>query len=144
MYTMPFRISDEHTSADVGLVISGKSLEELFADAALGVTAIMTDPDRLEERRRIEVELSAENLENLFLGWLSEIVYYKDAECFLFRRCEFSLLDENPPRLKAELFGDRIDPDRHVLMADIKAVTYYKFKLIKGNQDWQAEVVLDL
>ena len=60
------------------------------------------------------------------------------------KRCDFSVLDENPPRLRGELVGDRIDPERHVLMADIKAVTYYKFKLTNNEQEWQAEVVLDL
>jgi len=141
---MPYIISDEYTSADVGLEVTGHDLAELFADAALGLTAIMTEIDRLNEGRCLEVALTAESLEELFMAWLSEIVYYKDAEQFLLKRCEFAVLDEAPPCLRATLTGDSIDPERQVLMADIKAVTYYKFRMARVNQTWRAEVVLDL
>ncbi len=141
---MPYQLTDLHSCADVGLVATGRDLEELFTDAAIGLTAIMVDGEGLDDRRRLSFELEEENLDDLFYKWLSELIYYKDAEEFLLKRCVLQVAANHKIRLKAELFGDTIDPGRHVLKIDVKAVTYYRFRIEKVRDQWQGEVVFDL
>lgn len=140
---MPYKHSDKYTRGDIGLTATGCSLTELFVDSGRGLTEIMTDSNNLQESRQIEVELKSDNLSELYYDWLSEIIYLKDAELFLMKRTEFARLDEDG-KLKAKLFGDTIDPKRHILKIDVKAVTYYKFKIEKKDNGWFSEVVFDL
>lgn len=140
---MPFELTDAHTSADIGLIATGRDLVELFSDAALGLTSIMVSMDGLTLDRERLVEIAGDDLENLFRRWLSEIIYIKDAERFLLRRCEIKL-DDNAFSIKGRLFGDTIDPSRHLLKIDVKAVTYYKFRVEKVGDIWRGEVVFDL
>lgn len=142
---MPYELSDKHTSADIGLIATGRDLVELFTDAALGMTSIMVDIKGLEETRQISVELKAESLSELFFAWLSELIYIKDAEKFLLKKCRFNLDESNTsPVLKAELFGDTIDGRRQILKTDVKAVTFYKYSIEKVGNVWRGEVVFDL
>jgi len=46
--------------------------------------------------------------------------------------------------LVATLRGERIDPDRHGLRADVKAVTLHGFSLVRRGSGWEATVVLDI
>ncbi|MCX6829131.1 MAG: archease [candidate division Zixibacteria bacterium] len=141
---MPFELTDLHTSADIGLVATGKNRFELFNDAAIGLTSIMVDIDGLMENRERPVSLRGENFEDLFFQWLSEIIFIKDAERFLMKRAEINFEKEGQAALQGRLFGDSIDPKRHILKTDVKAVTFYKFRVEKMGEIWKAEVVFDL
>ncbi len=126
------------------MTATGQDLIELFADSGRGLTEIMTDSEKLRENRQLDIELNSDSLTELYYDWLSEIIYLKDAELFFMKGAEFNLLDKKRGTLKAKLFGDTIDPKRHVLKVDVKAVTYYKFKIEKIKDGWQSEVVFDL
>ncbi|SYZ73501.1 putative Protein archease [Candidatus Zixiibacteriota bacterium] len=141
---MPFKLTDAHTSGDIGLTATGRDLAELFVDSALGLTSIMVESGGLSERRQIPIALEAETLEKLYLHWLSEIIYLKDAESFLLRGCEIRIFQTEKAILKGVLRGDTIDRQHHILKADVKAVTYYKFRLEQVGEVWQGEVVFDL
>ena len=141
---MPYELSDKYTNADIGLIVTGESLEELFGDAVIGLMDIIVELSGLEEREEIAFELEDDDLESLFYRWLSEIIYYKDADDFLVKRCDLIIVRTDKIRLKARLFGDKIDRLRHVFKVDVKAVTYYEFKIRKTNDHWLGEVVFDL
>lgn len=141
---MPYKITDAHTCADVGLIVSGNDLTQLFSDAADGLMKIMVEPDGLEERRNLIFEIEEDNLEDLFYCWLSELIYYKDAKDFLLKGCQLEITGNEKFKLKAVLSGDNIDPKRHILKIDVKAVTYYRFRIEKIDDIWHGEVVFDL
>ena len=46
--------------------------------------------------------------------------------------------------LKTELYGEKLDPSRHPLRGDIKAVTLHRFTLRQNGDTWEATVVLDI
>lgn len=141
---MPYKFTDVYTTADVGMVVTGRTLNELFIDAALGLTEIIVDSDGLDDRREIAIELEADNLDDLFFIWLSEIIYYKDADSFLVKRGEVDFNTGERIKLRARLWGDSIDPSRHILKTDVKAVTLYRLKVEQINDHWQGEAVFDL
>jgi SHS2 domain-containing protein len=141
---MPYKITDTHTCADVGLIVSGETLEQLFADSAAGLMAIMVEPDGVRENKNSTLELEADDLEELFYSWLSELIYIKDADDFLLKECKLKITKNNQYKLKAELTGDSIDPKRQTLKTDVKGVTYYRFRIEKIENEWHGEVVFDL
>ncbi len=141
---MPYQLSDAHTSGDAGMIATGENLEVLFADSAYGLTDIMADPEKLREEVAYNIELEEENLEDLYFSWLSELVYYKDAEMFLVKRCMIEIQQNENYKLRAVIHGDKIDAARHQLRVDVKAVTYYRFKIEKVENFWLGEVIFDI
>ena len=47
-------------------------------------------------------------------------------------------------RLRAEAIGETIDPGRHSLLADVKAVTLHRLVVERTPDGWRAVVVLDV
>lgn len=136
----PFEIL-EHT-ADVGIVAHGDSLAELFANAATGMFAIMAELEdvRQTEERRIEVE--ARDQEGLMVRWLTELLYYLDAEELLFSR--FVVEEVSETRLRARAFGERIDAERHRLHFGVKAVTRHMLEVAQEEDEYRAQVLFDI
>jgi SHS2 domain-containing protein len=131
----------EHT-ADVGLVIRGQTLEELFAHAADALVDLMVDPRTLRDNIRMTATVSAADRPALLVAWLNELLYLLDAHRFLPRRCGISEFRDTA--LAAELFGDTVDPDRHAVRRLVKAATYHGLSLTQANGLWEARVILDL
>ena len=49
-----------------------------------------------------------------------------------------------PWTLRAGLNADELDPSRHELIADVKAVTLHRFCMEKTPAGWEAFVILDV
>ena len=131
----------EHT-ADIGLAIRGATPEELFENAALGLVDLMIDPTGLREEMRLDVALSAQDREALLVAWLNELLYLLDARGFLPRRCRVARMSGTD--LAAELWGERVDRDRHSLRRLVKAATYHGLRVTNADGRWEARVILDL
>lgn len=136
----PFEII-EHT-ADVGIVARGATLEELFANAAIALFALMVDLAGVKEKEERRIEVAAQDWDGLLVRWLSELLYYVDADELLFRR--FQILELEPFRLVAQAFGETIDRKRHRLHFGVKAVTKHMLEVREEDGRWRAQVLLDI
>jgi len=131
----------DHT-ADLGLRIRAPDLNTLFAEAGEALfAAIVEDLGTIEARQRLEIELSAEERDYLLFDWLKELLYQFDTEHFLFGRFDVRVTDS---RLQATAWGERLDPPRHQLAHEVKAVTYHGLRLERTNDGWLAEVIVDI
>jgi SHS2 domain-containing protein len=131
----------DHT-ADIGIIASGRDLTEAFVNAAYAMFDILTDIDRVEEKDSFELEASAENVEDLLVAWLDELLYLYETDRFLSRR--FVISDMSNTSLRASVFGERIDPDRHEIKTEIKSVTYHQLMVEKTDDGWKAQVIFDV
>jgi len=142
---MPYRYLGDIATADVAFEATGKSLEEAFTSAAEATLNVMIDePDRIERKEAVDVELENDELEMLLFDFLNELVYYKDSRKLLLRVDEIRIEDEGQFRLAAKLSGEKLDPLKHPLGADVKAVTLHRFSLSKSDDGWKATAVLDI
>jgi SHS2 domain-containing protein len=137
---MPFEIF-EHT-ADLGLRIWASSRNSLFADAAAGLFSLIV-PDlasiRLSETRLLQ--LGSESLDYLLFDWLNELLYLYEAQHLLLAQFDVEVTDEG---LAAQVHGEPIDHNRHVLDHEVKAITYHGLKLERSANLWLAEVIVDI
>ncbi len=141
----------EHT-ADLGLRIRAADVDTLFAEAALALfAAIVEDPNTVEPRQRVDVELSGEEIEYLLFDWLNELLYRFDTEHVLFGRFEVHVKkDDLPGRtdcqsvLRGTAWGEPIDPARHALTHEVKAITYHGLSVQHTDDGWHAEVIVDI
>ncbi len=136
----PFEIL-EHT-ADAGIVAHGASLEETFANAAAGMFALMADPDGVRPLEERHIDVEGRDHEGLLVRWLTELLYYLDAEEMLFSR--FVVEEISGRRLRARAWGERIDRERHRLHFGVKAVTRHMLEVRPEDSGYRAQVLFDI
>lgn len=133
--------------ADVAYEVHTTSLPALFREAAEALMQVQVG--RLEDIKRatvVKIEAADEHLDMLLHKLLQELIYYKDAKRLLLV-VESVEIEESPEgrwELKAEAAGEEIDPERHELLADVKAVTMHRFEVAQTAEGWKATVVLDI
>jgi protein archease len=143
---VPWRFLDDAPTADVGFAASGPSLDACFRAAADATLAVMLEnPDALVARERREVHVEDEALDLALLRFLEEQIYHKDAERLFLRATAVEVVQRDGRWIvDARLEGEPIDPQRHHLAADVKAVTVHRLAVTPTATGWQATVVLDV
>jgi SHS2 domain-containing protein len=61
--------------ADIGICGVGPTIEAAFEQGALAMTAVMTDPAKIELKEPVQIECDAPNAELLFVDWLNAIIF---------------------------------------------------------------------
>ncbi|MFL5243287.1 MAG: archease [Gemmataceae bacterium] len=131
----------DHT-ADLGLRIRAGDLNTLFSEAARALTAVMVDnPESIEPRQKLEIQVAADDLEFLLFDWLRELLYRFDAEHLLLVKFEVHVAGL---ALSAGVWGEPLDRGRHVLAHEVKAITYHGLLVEQVADGWLAEVIVDI
>lgn len=133
----------EHFSheADMGVRGLGSSLSEAFEQGALAMTALVTDPAAVEGREKVKIECGAPDEELLFAEWLNSIIYEMATRHMVFGR--FAVVIEGT-RLRADIWGERIDAHRHHPTVEVKGATYTSLHVAKVGSQWIAQTVVDV
>jgi len=137
---------DDMAIADVAFIARGQTLEELFHAAAEATMNVMVDELATIERkveRTVEAEAEAEDL--LLVNFLQELIYHKDSERLLLLPDELTVTRRDR-RLaaRARCSGEPLDPAKHELKVDVKAVTLHRLKVEQKPAGWEAFVILDI
>ncbi|MEB3772480.1 MAG: archease [Desulfurococcales archaeon] len=135
----------EHT-ADELIEARGRSLEEAFEQAALGVFEVITDTSRVECRVEKEVNVDGVDLENLLYRWIEELLYYLDAEGLVFSVFKVKSIRETSDGylLEASVCGEKFDPGKHEHRTIVKAMTYAQMSIEKKGDCWVLTFVVDI
>lgn len=143
---MPYRYLEEIAKADVAFEAWGTTVEELFREAAEATMNIMVaDLKTIARKVTRTLQVKAESLEMLLFELLQELIFYKDAERLLLRLEKIGISCSGPEcSLRAEAVGEELNPERHDLIVDVKAVTLHRFRVLKDERGWQATVILDI
>jgi len=131
----------DHT-ADLGLRVRANDLNALFSDAGRALlSVIVSNPDAVEPRDAVEVDLAGRDREYLFVDWLGELLFLFESKKFLASRFEVNVTDAG---VQAAIRGEPYDAARHLLAHEVKAVTYHGLKVEQTESGWLAEVILDI
>jgi tRNA nucleotidyltransferase (CCA-adding enzyme) len=131
----------EH-GADIGVRGIAATEEGAFEQAAIAVSAIMTDPDAIVPAERVEISCDAPDDELLLVEWLNALIYEMDTRGMLFRRFEVGL---EGTRLRASAWGEAIDLTRHAPGVEVKGATYTSLSVGHDSSGaWIAQCVVDV
>lgn len=128
----------DHT-ADVGIRAYGRTLDELFANAAAGMFSLITDLEAVRPVGEYEVRIAAKDLKALLFDFLSELLFLHETEKVLLAEFETRVAGL---AVDARVRGERIDRDRHPLHLSVKAVTYHEMEVDPGKG--VAQVIFDI
>ena len=130
-------------AADVGVTAWGPTLAEAFAQAGLGVFALIVDPAGVQERESREVRAQGESVEALLVNWLNDCLYVHDIEGFVAKRIEFPVFEAQ--RVHSLLWGEPLDLPRHRVGTVVKAATFHDLQVRPAEEGgWEIRVVLDI
>ena len=127
--------------ADMGVRGFGATKAEAFEQAALAMTAVVTDPATVSPREPIEIECEAPDDELLFAEWLNSLIYQMAIRKMLFSRFTVRL---DGTRLSGQAWGERADVARHHPAVEIKGATYTALRVAPDDGGWMAQTVVDV
>jgi SHS2 domain-containing protein len=135
----------EHT-ADAYIAAYGKNLCEAFENAALAMFDVMTDVEKVNSEIEDCVEVVAEDEYALLYSWLEALLVKFDVSKMLYSK--FKVLDLNQTsdgfRLRAEIWGEKFNPEKHSQRVGVKAVTYHRMEIIKEQNKVTLKFILDI
>ena len=132
-----------HT-ADTKLVAFGKNIEEAFSNAAIGLTSLLTEVDKIKPLIKKEVKKESKKKETLLYEFLEELLFLLDAEGFILNKVEKIKIrqDKDKYKLEAVLAGDEVK--KYKTHGDIKAITYHEMLIKQEKDKVRIEVVPDI
>jgi len=135
----------DHT-ADIKFLAYGKTLEEVFENAALAMFNVIINTEKVSGDTARAIFLKSPDLESLLVDWLSEILYIFEVDEIVFRkfRVENIKEEEGEYSITAQALGENYYPESHPFETEIKAVTYNQLEITKTADGWKAQIVVDI
>jgi tRNA nucleotidyltransferase (CCA-adding enzyme) len=131
----------EH-GADIGVRGYGRNLAEAFTQAALSLSSVVTELNKIDLTESVAVECNAPEFDLLLVDWLNEIVFQMATRKMLFGRFDVQILDHH---LQAQLIGEKVDQGKHQPAVEIKGATFTNLKVCQaGDDEWVAQCVIDV
>ena len=131
--------------ADIKFRVYGETVEEAFEYAALAMFGAMIDPDTIEPRTTLEIDLAADDCEDLLYDFLSELLYLFEVEEIVFSRFDVRINRcDDRYRIRARASGESIDMERHRFDVAVKAVTFHDMKIEQVDGGCMIQVLLDV
>ena len=138
--TIPHWEHFEH-KADIGVRGIGNTLAEAFEQAALAMSAIVTDLSYIDPKQAIDVACEDMDQELLLVDWLNALIFETATRKMLFSRFEVNIEDG---QLSARAWGEPINIARHQPAVEIKGATYTELKVYQDQDQWIAQCIVDV
>jgi tRNA nucleotidyltransferase (CCA-adding enzyme) len=127
--------------ADIGVAGEGPTKREAFRQAALALTAVVTDPAAVRKESAVPIACHAPADDLLLVEWLNALVYEMSVRKMLFGDFVVSLRGRE---LRATAIGEPVDPARHQPAVEVKGATLTALAVTPIPGGWRAQCVVDV
>lgn len=139
----------EHT-ADIGIEVVGKSLQEIFIGAAKGVVDLIAEGRRVEapvrrgakDKVARHILLKANIKEQLLVKWLEELLYLFETRRLV--PVKFKVRSLSDKKIDAEIISIPFDFEIHRPRYQIKAVTYHDLSIEEEKGRFKTRIIFDI
>jgi len=143
---MKYEFVEGISLADAAARAYGRDPDELFMNSALAMLDLtLSNPPELKNAVTIHINLPAHDLEALLYDFLNEFLYYRDTRSLILRPLSVKIQqNDSGCFMTCAAAGETIDHSRHIMSAEIKAVTLHEFKIEHTAEGYISLVVYDL
>ena len=128
--------------ADMGVRGIGKSKAQAFEQAAMALTALVTDPQSVCAEILVKIECNAPDDELLLVEWLNDIIFEMATRKMLFARFT---VDIEGNHLSGSAWGEAIDWTRHDTAVEPKGATCTSLEVCQDESGcWRAQCIIDV
>jgi SHS2 domain-containing protein len=128
--------------SELAVKVVGNSQADLFANAAFALFDVVTDVDKIDIKERLPLEVEGVDRDDLLVNWLRELLYLHQSNGYLLR--EFTIGEVKDTAIKAEVCGEKLDPDRHEIKQEIGAVAYHQSRMTQTGSQWNAQFIFEV
>ena len=142
-----YKFLEDIALADIAYEAYGKDLNEIFENSALAIFELSAEVKTIKPKKKLEIKLEHEKLDNLLYDFLSEILFLKDSKYMVFKNVKVKINEDKKNKkfkLKSTIEGDTINSEKQHLENDIKAITMHMFELKKTKNGYKARIVVDI
>ena len=135
----------EHT-ADLYIAAYGSSLEEAFENAASAMFEGMTDLAKVQPKEEDKIQVEGYDEQALLYNWLEALLVKFDVTGNLYSRFTVEEIQKTSQgfKLKARIWGEPFDQEKHLSKVGVKAVTYHQMEIIKKPSLVMVKFILDI
>ena len=131
----------DHT-ADVGLAARADSPEELLEALVECMCDQVCPRKNVAPDSKRTIAVAAPDFEALTVDFLEAVLGAIQTDHFAVAAVKVTSITQTS--VAAELLGADLDPQRHEILTEIKAVTYHELEAVERGGQWTARVILDL
>ncbi|HXK30583.1 MAG TPA: archease [Candidatus Binatia bacterium] len=128
--------------SELAVKVTGGSQADLFANSAFALFDVMLDVEKIEIKERLPLEVEGADRDDLLVNWMRELLYLYQGSGYLLK--EFVIREVKDTSVKAEVCGEKIDPDRHEIKQEITAVAYHQSRMTKTGNQWTAQLIFEV
>ena len=130
----------EH-DADMGVRGFGPTLSSAFEQAALAMSAIITDLSLIKASEEVVIHCEEADTALLLADWLNALIFQMATRKLLFSRFEVNI---DGAGLTATAWGEPIDTEKHQPAVEIKGATYTELVVEEQAGQFVAQCVVDV
>jgi len=111
-------------------------LEEAFENAAAAMFEGMTDLGKVNPKIEESVDVEGHDEQALLYNWLEALLVKLDIIGRLYSRFKIASIEKTPSglKLRAKIWGEPFNPERHLSKVGVKAVTYHQMEVLKNKK----------
>ncbi len=128
--------------SELAVKIFGASHADLFVNSAWALFDVMTDIEKIDVKDRLPLEVEGTDRDDLMVNWVRELLYLYQGSGYLLK--EFHVSEAKDTHVKAQVCGEKIDPDRHEIKQEITAIAYHQSRMEKTGDQWTAQLIFEL
>ena len=128
--------------SEIAVRVVGNSQADLFTNSAFALFDVITDIDSIEIKDRLPLEVEGSDRDDLMVNWTRELLYLYQSGGYLLK--EFQIREVKDTVVKAEVCGEKIDPDRHEIKQEIASVAFHKSRMEKTGNQWTAHLIFEI
>ncbi len=135
----------EHT-ADAYVAAYGRDLAEAFENAAYATFEVMTNVADVDPKVEESVEVKANDEYALLYSWLESLLVKFDTKQTLYSKFKITSIAQRGEylTLKARIWGEEFNANKHPQRVGIKAVTYHRMEISKKPGSVTMKFILDI
>ncbi|MFO7446315.1 MAG: archease [Ignavibacteriaceae bacterium] len=135
----------EHT-ADIAFQAEADTVEELFTASAYGWKETLLEETVIEAINEKEIILSESSLEELLVYFLDELNFLLNTKKWILSSVtDIKIKNEKDIwHLSAKISGEELNPGKHEIKVEIKAVTFHQMDVKYENEKYRTRVVFDI
>lgn len=136
----------DHT-ADVGIKSYGKTLEELFINAAYGMYNLICENfHKIEPKESYDGISTAFDYESLLVSFLNDLLFQTFVNKLVFADFKILTLEQKNQQvyLSYRCYGEKYDKTKHGVLFELKSATFHNLKIIHTTDgSYEVSVIFD-